>query len=621
MKKTNKKSKPSDHKKYNPLGSLVWALKRMWKMTPMYCLSFFVFIPISVLTSVVGDYFPKVLIDALGNGYSFGRIAVLVVLYMAALCAIQVTDQFLQSRRFAWMLSVTGQYQMEIWRKDCLTDCENLDRQYYRRIKDYANGDTKNGNAAVEFFWKDLAALLVSVLGIATYASLMTAVNPLLFLIVAAMALLSYIPSRMQAAYTEKNKDKWEKEGRKLGYLEGLSEDFDKAKDIKLYDMSGWIEKMIADYQAYQLMWEKRCTRRGLWASGLSALLALIQNGAAYVFLILALMDGKISVGDFVFFFGAVSTIGGYLRGLIGQTAALASRADKIGYYREYFEIEEKFNHGAGCPLPAKGTPVKVEFRDVWFRYDGAEEYTLKGVNLTIGAGEKLALVGLNGAGKTTLVKLLCGFYMPTKGEILVNGQPIPAYNIEEYYSLISAVFQDINIPAMTLTQFISSCDDEYERENAETADLARAEAALRMSGLGEKLDSLPHGMDTYLRKGIFDDAIDLSGGETQKLLLARAIYKGGSLLVLDEPTAALDPIAENQLYLQYNEITENKTSVYISHRFASTRFCDRIVLLEDGKVTEVGSHEELMAKNGQYAYMFGVQAKYYQEDVKHEKE
>lgn len=614
-----KKSKPSDHKRYNPVGSLVWALKRMWRMTPLYCLSFFVFIPISILLSVIADYFPKVLIDALGDGRSFERIAILVVLYMGMRLAIQIFNEFLKSRQFAWKLSVTGQYQLEIWHKEDITDCENLDRQYYRRVKDYAIGDTQRGNAAVEFFWEDLSSFLVSVLGIVTYASLMTAVKPQLFLIIAATALLSYFPSRMQAAYTERNKDKWEKEDRKLGYLEGLSEDFDKAKDIKLYSMSGWIEKMIADYQAYRLMWEKRCTRRGLWASGISALLALIQNGAAYVFLILAMTDGKISVGDFVFCFGAVSTIGEYLRGLIGQIAALASRADKIGYYREYFEIEEKFNHGKGCPLPPKGKPVKVEFRDVWFKYDGAEEYTLKGINLTIEAGEKLALVGMNGAGKTTLVKLLCGFYMPTKGEILVNGRPIPEYNIEEYYSLIAAVFQDIYIPAMTIAQFISSCDDEYERENAETADFARAEAALRMSGLGEKLDSLPHGMDTYLRKGIFDDAIDLSGGETQKLLLARAIYKGGSLLVLDEPTAALDPIAENQLYLQYNEITENKTSVYISHRFASTRFCDRIVLLEDGRVTEVGSHEELMAKNGQYAYMFGVQAKYYQEDVNHD--
>jgi len=609
-----KTKKTNEFKKYNPIGSLLWALRNMWRINRKLCLAFFVGIPFNILGRIAGDYFPKVLIDMLGLGQPFGRIALLILAYMGTLLLLDVTNFFLLMRKLASRYSITTPYQHAIRHKDNITDCENHERQYYRKVMERAQNDSCQGNAAVEFFWNDLVAFLVSFFGITAYASLMTMINPLLFVVILATSLLSYVPARWQSSYVEKNKDKWEKEGRRRSYLEGLSENFGKAKDIKLYDMTGWIEQMIADYQAYMLMWDRRCTLRNLWASIFSAFLTLIQNGTAYVLLILTLIDGKITVGDFVFFFGAVSSIGDYLRNIVNSAAALASRADKIGYYREYFEIEDKFNHGEGCPLPAKHTPVRIEFRDVWYMYDGAEDYTLRGINLTIEAGEKLALVGMNGAGKTTFVKLLCGFYMPTKGEILVNGHPIPEYNIEEYYSLIAAVFQDISIPAMTIMQFITSCDDEMDRDNSETGDRKRAEAALRKSGLGEKIDSLPHGMDTYLCKGIFDDAVDLSGGETQKLLLARAIYKGGSLLVLDEPTAALDPIAENQLYMQYHELTENKTSVYISHRFASTRFCDRVVLLENGVITESGSHDELMAQNGQYAYMFGVQAKYYQE-------
>ncbi|MBQ8641203.1 MAG: ABC transporter ATP-binding protein [Clostridia bacterium] len=609
--KTKEKSKS---RKYNPIGSLLWALRNMWEIDWRFPLSFFLFIPISIGGKIAGDFFPKVLIDSLETGRVFSEIAMLIVLYMTVLCVLQNLTHFLSSRQNARRYSVSDVYQLRMCHKDDITDCENHERQYYQKSRNYAQRDTCSGNCAAEFFWEDIVSFLQSVLGITAYASLMTVIHPLLFVIILTVSLLSYIPARWQTAYTEKHKDKWEKEGRRRGYLEGLSEDFDKAKDIKLYDMTGWIEKMIGDYQAYQIMWDKRCSLRGLWASVFSAVLTFLQNGAAYLFLILALLDGTISVGDFVFFFGAVASISGYIRGLAGQVAALASRADKIGYYRDFFAIEEKFNHGKGCPLPPAGSPVTIELRDVWYRYDGAADYTLKGINLTISAGEKLALVGMNGAGKTTLIKLICGFYMPTKGEILVNGQPIPAYNIEEYYSLIAAVFQDISIPAMTILHFITSCDDEMDRDNSETADRTRAEAALRQSGLWEKIESLPKGMDTYLKKGIFDDAIDLSGGEAQKLLLARAIYKGGSLLVLDEPTAALDPIAENRLYLQYHALTENKTSIYISHRFASTRFCDRIILLEDGKITESGSHEELMEKNGQYAYMFDVQAKYYQE-------
>ena len=198
--------------------------------------------------------------------------------------------------------------------------------------------------------------------------------------------------------------------------------------------------------------------------------------------------------------------------------------------------------------------------------------------------------------------------YAPTKGEILVGGKPISAYNIEEYYSLISAVFQEIRAVAFTVFEFVASVD--LGRSTARED----AIAAMKAAGIYEKVEKLENGMDTHLMKGIYDDGVDFSGGEMQKLVLARAIYKDGAILILDEPTAALDPIAENKLYLQYRALTKGRTSIYISHRFASTRFCDRIILLDDGIMKESGTHEELMQLGGQYAYMFGVQSKYYKE-------
>ena len=224
--------------------------------------------------------------------------------------------------------------------------------------------------------------------------------------------------------------------------------------------------------------------------------------------------------------------------------------------------------------------------------------------------GEILGFLGPNGAGKTTLVKLMCGFYYPSEGEIKLNGHAIADYNIEDYYSLFSAVFQDIYLLPVTIAEFVSSSEKEIDRD--------RVMDVIRQAGLADKINSLPNGIDSRLMKGVFDDSIEMSGGEKQKLMLARALYKDAPVIVLDEPTAALDPIAENELYLKYNELTANKTSVYISHRLASTRFCDRIVYLENGEIVESGSHDELMKLGGKYAHMFELQSHYYKEDVEH---
>lgn len=221
-------------------------------------------------------------------------------------------------------------------------------------------------------------------------------------------------------------------------------------------------------------------------------------------------------------------------------------------------------------------------------------------------AGEKLAIVGLNGAGKSTLVKLICGLYDPTEGEVLLNGVDIREYNRQEYYRLFSAVFQQFSVLEVTLAENVAQTD--------ENIDWKRMGDCIEKAGLTDKVESLPQHYETHIGRKVFEDGIELSGGETQRLMLARALYKGGSIIVLDEPTAALDPIAENDIYMKYNEMTEGCTSVYISHRLASTRFCDRIIFLGEGNILEEGTHEELMQKGGNYAELFEVQSKYYKE-------
>ena len=606
-----KKEKKDQKKKYSKLGSLVWAMKKLAQIDKNFVFFIFATVPVVVISPLVKSLFSKTLIDEIGAGKSFRNLVITVAVFIGTIFVLDLLQKYIYSRCKARRYYPTTIYQNDMSRfQNYETDFENTEKQDFKELCGYAWGDACHGNCAMEYLWEDLSNALINLLGIITFVSFLLVLNPLVFAVIGVTSVLAYITTSWQPKYFEKHKKEWEKEERKKNYLQGLSDDFYNAKDIKLYGMESWLDKMMRDYQAYLLMWNKRCSLRGFFASVLAGLMSFIQNGVVYVVLIGMLLEGEISVGDFVFFFGLASGIAGYLQGIITDVAKLGVRAEKIAYYRDFFGYESRFNRGQGCALPEG--PVKIELKDVWYKYDGAEDYTLKGVNLTIEGSESLALVGVNGAGKTTLIKLICGMYTPTKGEILVNGRHISDYNVKAYYSMISAVFQEIRTAAFTIFEFVASAD--MERETARED----AVVAMKAAGIWEKIASLSNGMDTHLQKGIYDDGVDLSGGELQKLVLARAIYKNGSILVLDEPTAALDPIAENNLYLKYRELTQGKTSIYISHRFASTRFCDRIVLLGDGVIQESGSHEELMESNGQYAYMFGVQSKYYKEGEIH---
>jgi ABC-type multidrug transport system fused ATPase/permease subunit len=387
----------------------------------------------------------------------------------------------------------------------------------------------------------------------------------------------------------------------------GYAREFEYAKEIKLYGMTGWISGMLNTFKFESIKWEKKLTLRTFAMNTVNALLTLIRDGAAYIILIYMLLDNRITLGDFAFYFGAIAGFAGWLHNLFYFFNSIIEQSLAVGYIREYLEIKDVYNHGEGCELP-QDLPLEIEFRNVSYKYHGAEDFTLKNINLKINKGEKLAIVGENGAGKTTLVKLLCGYYYPTEGEIYVNGKSLPEYNLEEYYTMFAAVFQDIGLLPISIEEFVASSSDGIDGE--------KVIKVIEQAEFDNKIESLYNGVKTLLMKSVYDDAIDLSGGEKQKLMLARALYKDAPCIILDEPTAALDPIAESNLYNKYNELTGEKTSVYISHRLASTRFCDRIVYIENGGIAEQGTHDELIASKGKYAYMFDLQSYYYRENI-----
>ena len=361
--KQQKEKRPTVGRKYNKLGSIVWALKKLWSLDRKFVFFIFATVPVAVALPLVQSYFSKVLIDSIGLGTGLAEVVSICAGFSLAILALRLLKDFINFRCYARQYYPTMVIQNELGAiAGYHTDYENTEKQEFEEICGYAVDDSCRGDCSVEWVWKDISKVLTNALGIITYGSLLAFINPVVFLIVAAVSVLSYFTTRWQTTYREKHKHEWEKEVRKVTYLQDLSDNFPVAKDIKLYGMEGWLEKMLRDYQAYVFMWNKRCSLRGAWASVLAAVMTLIQDGCAYIYLVVLLLDGSISVGDFVFYFSAIGSIAAFLTGIVSDVATLNSRAEKIAYYRNVYDYPNSFNHGAGCALPTSA--VKIEFKD-----------------------------------------------------------------------------------------------------------------------------------------------------------------------------------------------------------------------------------------------------------------
>lgn len=599
-----------NNREHNMLSNISYALKNIWKWDKGFYLFMLPLIPISVFISVLDIYFPKILIDTLENNCSLYALIVCICVYFIVLFILSLIRLLCNTKLSARKYSIAYRYQNAIWEKYMRTDFSNTDSPTENIKFQNAINDAVS-NCSPECIWQSLFDLLKSVLGMLTYGTIIITVSPWILLSLLFSAGITYLIGRWIRNYAERNKDRIAALDRKIDYLINLYSNFDNAKEIRMFQLSEWMSHMLIDFYNEKLKWHKSVGIRSFCGGCCNAILMFVRDGIAYSILAFMLLDDQIKTSDFVFFFGAITGFSSWLNGISGKINEIVGRGIKIGYYRDYFDVKDRFNHGLGCTLPSKSElPVGITFENVSYKYPSADtdHYALRDINLKIFPGEKIAIVGANGAGKTTLVKLLCGLYYPTEGKVKVNEMDIKVYNIEEYYSMLSVVFQDIYLLPITIEEFISS--------SAGTINSEKIDSVISKVGLDKKVKALQNGVKTHLVKGVFDDSIDLSGGEKQKLMLARALYKDAPIIVFDEPTSALDPIAENSLYLQYSYLTEGRTSVYISHRLVSTRFCDRIIYVEEGRIVEEGSHEALMKLGGKYSAMYELQAQYYKEKI-----
>lgn len=473
------------------------------------------------------------------------------------------------------------------------------DDQFFDQYEKAFNSTNGNSNG-VEAVYRSMFQAPAQLLSVAALALFIGLKNPLILAAVFLnIAVVFYVGRKAHALRFSMRKELGHAERRK-NYFHQTTHDFTYGKDIRVYDLRARVvANCKREIQGYVDILSIIAKKEYVWS--FFALITLLLSDAATYGLIVRDVVHGMSIADFSMYLAATLSLSLLLKSLSKEVTTILNEAD---YVHELFVfLDEDFTGAQGTRGPVENETLTVEFRDVSFRYPRGEKNVFENLSLTIREGERLALVGVNGAGKSTLVKLMTGLFRPTEGEIFINGIPIGDFSKKALFSMFSAVFQEVNVLAYTVLENVAATDE---------GDRVRAEEALRKAGLWEKVASLPNGLDTVMLKVIDEEGAIFSGGEAQKLAIARALYKDAKMVVMDEPTAALDALAEQEIYERFGELTRGKTALYISHRLASTRFCDRIVLLDGARIAELGTHAELMALRGKYYEMFTVQGKYY---------
>lgn len=488
------------------------------------------------------------------------------------------------------------------------TSYPNLLDTGFIRSEEKAFAACSSNRKATEDIWTTWTEILTNVIGFLVYLLLLSGLSPLLVCIMAALAAAGYFVNKRIGEWGYRHREEEEKYQKDFSYLRKVATERKYAKDIRIFGLKSWIDEVWDSTMRLYEAFLKRREGVYIWINVVDLLLAFLRNGIAYAYLLYFVLKNGMSASQFLLYFGAISGFTQWVTGILEQFLKLHRQSLELSTVREFLEWPEPFLFEEGEKI--EGEPdgrYEVRLEHVSFRYPDAKCDTIHDLDLTVTAGERLAIVGCNGAGKTTLVKLLCGFLDPTQGRVLLNGEDIRKYDRRDYYALFSAVFQDFSVLEGSVAENVA--------QHANEIDENKVRECLAQAGLTEKIASLPHGIQTKIGREVYEDGVELSGGQIQRLMLARALYKDGPILVLDEPTAALDPIAENDIYMKYSSMTCKRTSVFISHRFAPTRFCDRIILLADGKIKEEGTHESLLARGGEYARLFEIQSRYYAQE------
>lgn len=597
--------KQQEKPKYSVGQNVAWMIDNAWKARKRTILFCVLTAGLDIFMNLLQLYVTPEILRRVERTAPLRELLLTIALFTGLLFLVSGVRQYIRTNTLFARVDVRRRIiGLVAYKSNTTSYVNNLDINFIR-LRDKSYSSMNNNRCSTEYIWETLTVLMTNVGGLLCYLLVLSGIDPVMLLVVAVTSIASFFASKRAAAWEYEHREENEKLEAKLRDIRDKSESVAIAKDIRIFGLEAWLRDIYRG--VLSLHWDYIC-RRGkayLFSDLVDVFLSVARNAIAYGYLLALALGRGLSASEFLLLFTAVSGFTAWVTGILKQVAELRRESVDISLVREYLEYPEPFRFEGGKPAPHAQT-YELRLENVSYRYPGAEKDTIRHMNLTVHPGEKLAIVGLNGAGKTTLVKLLCGFLDPTEGRVLLNGQDIREFNRREYYSLFSAVFQEFSVLDVTVAENVS--------QQAEGTDEKKVWACIEKAGLTKAVQALPQGLETHVGREVYLDGVLFSGGQTQRLMLARALYKDAPILLLDEPTAALDPIAENDIYQKYDSMTAGKLSVFISHRLASTRFCDRILFLKDGVIAEEGTHDSLLSLGGDYAKLFEVQSRYYQE-------
>ncbi len=574
----------------------IYMINYIFHLKPSILIIYPIKIIINSIKPIIILIFPKLILDEIAEGGDFQRIVFLAVMMVIVTFLMNCMYNVLQniwSHNYNILSALIGYEHLN----------SNLNCKFkYIEDSDYLNLQQRvRDNIMPTDYLYFISSIIENFIQIVTYSYIISVFDYKLFIGIVIYSAVCYIVGKMINKEEYKFSQTLSPISRVINYFYSLAVNPSYGKDVRINGLSHLIQGRMEQAVDQKINIAKTFNKKMFYLNMLLLGCSFIWEGCLYYIIVMSAISGDITIGSFSLYFGVLSNF-------VGQVSSLLRELDKFGYWSKL--IESLHQYKSISQIKDTGTltvsglkEIDIEFINVWFKYPNGNDYILKDINIKIKSGEKLAIVGMNGAGKSTFIKLICRLYEPTKGEILINGENISSYDPAEYSNLLTVVLQDFKLLAFSVLENIV-----LQKEFVEDM----LNSALREANIEDKIYKLKNRENTYISKEFDDDGVEFSGGERQKIAIARAIYRNSKIFILDEPNSAMDPISESRFYENFRNITEQKTTIYISHRLASARFCDNIAVFNDGRITEYGSHEYLVKHKGIYYDLFNKQASGY---------